>query len=76
MIKKAASGRDVFAFSLLGSRAIASFAPVWVTSDDLLQKDTDRPQQPPLPLEDQPDTARELTRRWGRFWLRRPRKAA
>ena len=74
MDKEAKLRRDAFAFSLSGSRTIAPFAPVWVVADDRLRKDTSADSQEPQ--ENQPDTARELAKHWGRFWLRRGRKAA
>ena len=67
-------GRDAFTFSLGGVSAITSFVAAPAIADDLINKARDerlRRQQ-----EDQPDTADELETLWGRFWLRRRRRAA
>ena len=67
-------GRDAFTFSLGGVSAITSFVAAPAIADDLINKARDerlRRRQ-----EDQPDTADELETLWGRFWLRRRRRAA
>ncbi len=71
---KTKPGRDAFTFSLGGVSAITSFVAAPAIADDLINNARDerlRRQQ-----EDQPDTADELETLWGRFWLRRRRRAA
>ena len=69
--------RDAYAFSLRGLNSIASHALMPAVAHDYLNKVWDerlrreREAQP-----DQPDTAREMAVSWGRFWLRRRRRAA
>ena len=74
MGNKARPARDAFAFSLGGISAITSFVAAPAIADDLINKARDERWR--RLQEDQPDTAEELASIWGRFWLRRRRRAA
>lgn len=74
MTEKAKSRRDAFTFSLGGMRTISSYTAAQAIAHDALNKALDEKLR--LSQADQPDTAREMTSFWGRFWLRALRRAA
>jgi hypothetical protein len=74
MSKKAKPARDAFTFSLGGISTISSFVAAPAIAHDQLNKALD--ERLSQTQEDQPDTAREIGKSWGRFWLLRRRRAA
>ena len=74
MHEKAKSGRDAFTFSLRGLTTVSSFTIAPAVAHNHLSKVWD--EKLSREQEDQPDTAREMQSGWGRFWLRKRRRAA
>jgi hypothetical protein len=69
--------RDAYGFSLLGLTSMASYTLVPAIAHDYLNKVWDeRLHREQEDQPDQPDTACEVGGTWGRFWLRRRRRAA
>ena len=60
--------RDAFTFSLRGMTAIASFTAPHAIADDRINQVLDEKLR--HVHGDQPDSAKEPTTSWGRFWLR------
>ena len=68
------TGRDPYAFSLRGLRAMNGFMFTPALAEDRInQAHAERLRQPP---EDQPDTGEEIRSFWGRLWLQRRNRAA
>ncbi|MBT8100455.1 MAG: hypothetical protein KJO82_11925 [Gammaproteobacteria bacterium] len=74
MRDKTTHARDPFTISLGGVSICSSFAHTPAIARDRINSVLD--QKFRKMHEDQPDTARELTSFWGRFWLRARRRAA
>ncbi|MDH3611635.1 MAG: hypothetical protein OEU90_05390 [Gammaproteobacteria bacterium] len=74
MSEKTKPARDPFTFSLGGISTISSFVATPAIAHDQLNKALDK--RLSQIQEDQPDTAREIGKSWGRFWLLRRRRAA
>ena len=74
MSERTKSERDAFAFSLSGLRTMAAYTTATAIAQDQINQAWEEKLR--REQEDQPNSAREIGTVWGRFWLRKLRRAA